>query len=1168
MKRKFLYVFFVWSKHKMLLYLNLTIILVLSLTFNLSATVFEQAKSDLINDSQQVTVRGTVTDATTGQAMAGVNIQVMGTSIGTISDVNGRYVIPATIDQNAVLVFSFIGYVKQEVPVAGKTVIDVELIAEIKGLQEVVVTALGISRERKSLGYSVAEVKGEALQKVAQENVLNSLAGKVAGVNISSTGGAGSSVSMIVRGASSLTSDNQPLFVVDGIPMNNTLNNVQQMGRDNRADYGNSISDLNSEDFESVSILKGPSAAALYGSRAGNGVVLITTKSGSKTKGLGVTFSTNTVIENPYKYLEKHNLMANGNRPYTQDNRPNNGLPYMVIDPSVSGWVGPELDKGTLAYQWPYFNADGVLTATPLVSHPDNWKNFFETGYTTTNTISLSDATERIDYRLSYSNMLNKGVIPNSDLKKNSVSLTSTLKLNDKIKVSTSINYTNSGAKNRPAGNRGSNPMQALYETNSHIDVLTLRDYWEKGKEGIQQNGPYALEVNSDGSYSRGDAINNPYFLANEVNNGFNRDRIYGNAVFDYQITSGLSFMARYMHDQFHEFRDTKIAPSYSNEPKGFYGLTNLYRREQNADFLLSYNKRVGDFNMTASAGGNYMYQYASDNTTKAKDGGSGLIIPGIYSVSNIALSNIQYYSSLSKKAIYSVYALASIGYKDAVYLDLTARNDWSSTLPEENRSYFYPSASLSVLLNNIIEMGDMVSLAKLRGGIAMVGNDTDPYKLLPTMGDMGSWGGQTRLTTSGTLLLPDLKPEIQTSWEIGTDLSFLDNRLKFEGTYYSSKNENQILSIGLPPSSGSSAKQINAGLISSKGIELTIGGTPINTPDLIWDVNFVYSRNRTKIEELSAGFNYITLWTDAKGGAVTWIGEEIGNIIDAKLVRVEDKTSPYYGWPILDDEGWDNTDSKWQDADGKRIAPVIGNFNPDFTLGIQTSLSYKKWTLSASFDWRKGGQFVSQTLRYGESDLHTQRWIDRTVKVTGITDIPAFLKANADKYLSPDGEFFVVVGGPTQETGGLEYTEDGITLHDGVFMPGVVGDYDDDGKFIADYENLGGPETPLIRYQDFYGWSYTRTATFDADYLKLREISITYQLPSLKSIGIQNASFSIYSRNIILWTKAGINIDPEMAFQPEGGKQGSGIQFKQGIERFNVYPWTIPVGFKLNVNF
>ena len=1116
----------------------------------------------------QIKVSGVVRGSS-GELIPGATVLVKGTAIGTLSDSEGNYSLPVP-STASILIFSFIGMESQEIPVNGKSVIDAIMASASILMGEVVVTALGISREKKSLGYSVGEVKGEALQKVAQENVLNSLAGKVAGVVINSTGGAGSSVSMVIRGASSLTSDNQPLFVVDGIPMNNTLNNVQQMGSDNRADYGNAISDLNPEDFESISILKGPSAAALYGSRAGNGVVLITTKTASKKKGLGVTFSTNTVIESPYKYLLKHNMFANGNRPYTQDNRPPNGLDYELIDPSNSAWVGPELDKGMMAYQWPYFNADGILTATPLVSHPDNWKNFFQTGYTTTNSLAISNVTEKIDYRLSYSNMLNKGVIPNSDLKKNSISLTSTFRLSDKIKVSTSLNYTNSGAKNRPAGNRGANPMQALYETNPHIDILSLKNYWEPGKEGIQQNGPYALEVNGDGTYSRGDYINNPYFLANEVNNGFNRDRFYGNAVFDYQINKEFSFMARYTHDQFTEFRDTKIAPSYTNEPKGFYGLKNLYRREQNADFLFAYNKRVGNFNLTASAGGNYMYQNASDNTTKAKDGGSGLIIPGIYSVNNIALSNIQYYSSLSQKAIYSLYALASLGYRDMVYLDLTARNDWSSTLPQENRSYFYPSASLSLLLNNIFELGDKVSLAKLRGGIAMVGNDTDPYKLMPTMYDMGSWGDQTRLSTSGTLLLPNLKPEIQTSWEIGADLSLFKNRIKFEGTYYSSKNENQILDIGLPPSSGSSAKQINAGLISSKGTELSIGGSPIVTNDLIWDINFVYSKNSTRIEELSEGFNYITLWTDAKGGAVTWVGEEIGQIIDKRLLRVEDKNSPYYGWPIIDNEGWDSSNSDWQDANGKRVAPVIGNFNPDFTLGMQTSLSYKKWTLSASLDWRKGGQFVSQTLRYGESDLHTQRWIDRTVKINDVADMPAYLKAHADQYLSPDGEFFVVVGGPTQETGGLQHTdEDGITLNDGVFMPGVVGDYDENGNFILDYENLGGPGQPLIRYQDFYGWDYTRTATFDADYVKLREISITYQLPSLKSIGIQNASFSIYSRNLILWTKAGINIDPEMAFQPEGSKQGSsGIQFKQGIERFNVAPWTIPIGFKLNVSF
>jgi len=440
----------------------------------------------------QIKVSGVVSGSS-GELLPGATVVVKGTSNGTVTGSDGKYNITVPSDQS-ILVFSFIGMENQEITVNGRTVLDVTMTLSNIALQEVVVTALGISREKKSLGYSVAEVKGEVLQKVAQENVLNSLAGKVAGVNISSTGGAGSSVSMVIRGASSLTSDNQPLFVVDGIPMNNTLNNVQQMGRDNRADYGNSISDLNPEDFESVSILKGPSAAALYGSRAGNGVVLITTKTGSMKKGLGVTFTTNTVIENPYKYLEKHNLMANGNRPYTQNNRPNNGLPYMVIDPSVSGWVGPELDKGTLAYQWPYFNADGLLTATPLVSHPDNWKNFFETGYTTTNSIALSDATEKVDYRLSFSNMLNKGVIPNSDLNKNSISLNSTLKLTERIKVSSSINFTASGAKNRPAGNRGANPIQALYETNSHIDVLSLRDYWEKGKRVSSRMGLMPLK--------------------------------------------------------------------------------------------------------------------------------------------------------------------------------------------------------------------------------------------------------------------------------------------------------------------------------------------------------------------------------------------------------------------------------------------------------------------------------------------------------------------------------------------------------------------------------------------------------------------------------------------------------------------------------------------------
>ncbi|MEA3461492.1 MAG: SusC/RagA family TonB-linked outer membrane protein, partial [Bacteroidota bacterium] len=376
----------------------------------------------------------------------------------------------------------------------------------------------------------------------------------------------------------------------------------------------------------------------------------------------------------------------------------------------------------------------------------------------------------------------------------------------------------------------------------------------------------------------------------------------------------------------------------------------------------------------------------------------------------------------------------------------------------------------------------------------------------------------------------------------------------------------NQILGIGLPPSSGYTSKQINAGLLASKGVEFSVGGVPYRTNDLNWDVNLVFSKNRTTIEELSEGFDYIRLWSDAKGGAYSWVGDEIGQLIDRALVRVDDPNSPYHGWPIIDDEGWEDSDRTLQDEDGNRVAPIIGNFNPDFIIGMQTGVTYKNWTISASLDWRVGGQFVSQTFRYGESDLHTQRWLDKALDLSDVDDIPAYLKEHADEYLSPDGEFFVIVGGPTDEYGGFNFTEDGITLNDGVFMPGVEGYYDDDGNFVMTRENLGGPGTPLIRYQDYYGWSYTRNATFDADFIKLREISIGYQLPPIK--GIQNLTVSLYSRNIILWTKAGIGIDPEMAFQPEGGTQPSGIQFKQGIERFNVSPWTIPVGIKLNISF
>lgn len=1107
----------------------------------------------------QSKVSGAV-ESSDGELLPGATVLIKGTNNGVVTDFEGKYNIQLP-EANATLVFSFVGMDPKEEEVAGRSTINVVLQPSSIGVDEVVVTALGISRESKSLGYSVSEVDGESLNNATQENVLNALSGKVPGVTINSTGAAGSSVSMVIRGATSLTSDNQPLFVIDGVPVNNTLNNVSSIGSDNRVDYGNAIADLNSNDIENISVLKGPSAAALYGSRAGNGVVLITTKKGKKAKGLGISVNSSTVLDIPYKYLDTQKRFANGSRPYTPDNYPTNTYGSMIIGEDASGWVGPELDKGYTAIQWPYTAEElesGVPQAKELRSH-NNPKNFFETGVTSTNSIAIANQTEKWTYRISYTNMVNNGYIPNSDLHKNSLSSNTSLNLAKNFKINSSINYSKNGADNRPAGNRGANPLQALYNINPHIDVRDMENYWEEGRTGLQQHSPYSW-----GNYDERE-FDNPYFLANEVNNSFNRDRIYGNIGADWQITPELLLQARYAHDEYKEKRETKMAYSYTNEPRGAYGIINMDRMERNTDFLLTYKKRLNSIDFSASVGGNSMYSKSSNSSITTQSEGSGLITPGVYTLSNISPDNLAYSSSWSEKAIYSLYALASFGFKDMVYLDLTARNDWSSTLPEHSRSFFYPSASLSVLINKMMDLPSDISLLKLRGGWAQVGNDTDPYKLYPVLGNQGAWGNVTRLSASGQLLSPDLKPEIQTSYEFGADLNLFNNRVRLDGTWYHADNKNQILSIDLPASSGANSKQINAGLITSRGWEASVGLTPIAKKDWNWDLNFSFTRNKTFLKELADGQTYIQLWSDARGGAYTWVGDEIGQIIDRKMVRVEDPTSEYYGYPILDSDGYDQSDRTVYDADGNRVAPVIGNFNPDLMVGLQTSLSYKRFTLSANFDWRIGGQFVSQTLRYGESDLHSQRWMDRTLKLNDQADLPGYLKDHADQYLSPDGEFYVVVGGPTADTGGFEHSEGGISLNDGVFMPGVY--EDENGNYV---ENLGGEGTKYVRYQDFYGWSYTRTATFDADFIKLRDVSLTYQIPEklYSSLGVQGASISLFSRNLILWTKAKVNIDPENAFQPESSTQNSGIQFKQGIERYNVNPWVIPVGVKLNFNF
>jgi len=1087
---------------------------------------------------QTMQVSGTVNSMADNFGIPGANVIVKGTQEGTITNAEGNYNIEVP-SSDATLIFSYVGFESKEVPVNGRTTINVELAESLESLEEVVVTALGIERDKRSLGYSVDEVQGKEITMVPQENVLNGLQGRVTGVQINQTGGVGSSIMMTIRGATSLTTDNQPLFVIDGQPVNNSLNNVQQMGSRNQVDYGNPIADLNPQDIESVSVLKGPSAAALYGTRAGNGVVIITTKKGKRGSGLGVSFTTSNVFEEPMRLLDFHYQHANGQR-------------GSVLDEGSAYWAGPKLDVGNTAVQWNSpTGPDGNPQATPLVSYPDNMYEFLQTSITSDNNLALSGGTENAAYRISYNHMSHRGLIPNSDLFRNSINASLDFDLSDKVKVSTNLNYIKSNSNDRPAtGNRGANALQAVY-TWSHVDVNDLKDYWVPGQEQIEQLRP-------------SDEHNNPWFLAHELTNAFQRDRIFGNLKLDYQINDEFSIFGRVAYDGYNEFRESRVPWSYHRERRGGLFITDINRHETNSDFLATYNKSLSDFNIQASVGGNYMKQnYQSIFNGSRRN--AGLVIPGLYTLSNIPQDGLQVSNDKWERAIYSLYATASFGYKEQLYLDVSARNDWSSTLPPENRSFFYPSASLSWLANYTFDLPSEISLLKFRAGWAQAGNDASPYQLEQMLGT-GNWGGLVTAGLPSRLLNPTLKPEISTSSEVGIDVNLFNNRLRFEGTYFYMENENQILPIRIPQSSGFSSIDINAGLLASRGWEISLGGTPISTSTgFSLDINANFTNIRTTVEELTEGFDFVQIWGGSRDGAWTYVGEEIGNLYSAGFAQVEDPSSPYYGYPILGNTGY------YQRLNDRENARLVGNFNPDFILGFQTTVNWKRFSLNANFDWRQGGEFTSYTYRYGESDWKSARQKEMLVPggLYSEQELVDLLKSDPSKVIPSQGNY-PRVGGYTEEEGGFFIDEGGVQANDGGFIPGVIqtagGDTPDDFSDDEYQEHLGGPGTVFRPVTSLYPWSYHEHITFDASFLKLREISISYRVPQIGPFS--NATFSLFSRNLVLWTAADIGIDPERAFEANSGAQGNtSTFFRQGLERQNVVPWTMPVGFKIGFN-
>lgn len=1098
----------------------------------------------------QTTITGNVTAAEDNVPLPGVSIVLKGTSIGVSTDFDGNYSINAP--SNGTLEFSYLGFETQEIPINGNTTINVALNASAEALDEVIITALGIRREEKSLGYAVEKVAAEELTRVVNENVLNSLSGKVSGVTVNSTGGTGSSVNMVIRGATSLSSDNQPLFIVDGVPLSNTVNNVGGFGDRVRVDYGNAISDLDPESIESVSILKGPSAGALYGSRAGNGVVLITTKSAKRGQKMRVSYTNNTVADIPYRFLAVQSQFAPGFFSFSPESIGSNIMP--PINPAEATGAGPELDRGYFAVQWNSpLDANGVPIPTELKSYPNNVENFVKTGLTSTNSLSVSNSTEFMDLRVGFTNMTHSGIVPGSDLNRNNYSLSASSRLNDKLTISTNINFNHSWSDNRPVGNRGANPLEWAYAHPANIDIRELRDYWVPGREGSE-----VVRV--------ANVLENPYFLAYEVKNSFGRYRLYGNVTADWQITPEISIRGRYNLNKFDESRETKVPPGYSREPNnGTYGLAMSEGLERNIDVLATYAKDWNDLDFAFSVGGNNMYQNFNNLAVGAAPR-SGLVVPNFFSIENINASSLTRSRQRSEKSINSVFGTLNLGYKDMLYLDLTARNDWSSTLPSGNNDYFYPSASLSFLASELLD-AEKLDLLKFRAGWAQVGKDTDPYRVQVVNVPAGQFGNAVLVNTPPDLLNPNLVNELATSLEFGVDISAFNNRVRFEGTYYTLENENQIFQVPLAASTGNSSVFINAGLLESKGVELSLGFTPIRNKDWTWDLDLNFTKNETVILELADRVNSIEFWSDNKSKAIGFVknlstGEDglVGNIYSPKIQRVTDENSPYFGYPLIGS----GIDAEWL---AEEELSKVGNYNPDFIMGLQTKLSYKNLSLDMTFDWRSGGQYMSQTHRYMSESVLTETWKGNLINPEGREPGPElrdWVVENAEEFLL--AETFRPIGGPTADEGGFPESFSGITVNDGTFAPGVVGSYDENGNFILEQENLGGEGTIFLPYVVSFPWEFGTPNMFDADYIKLREIALSYNIPKkmIERTGLSTMSFSIYSRNIMLWAKdSEFGIDPERAFQPEanGG-------FKQGIERYNVNPWVAPIGFKIALSF
>ena len=857
------------------------------------------------------TIRGVVTDSI-GQPLVGATVNIKGTSILTITDNTGNYNLSqaSAFTTKDVIIFSSIGYQTAEVKFNGNTNINVQLTAVQNLLNEVVVTALGITNKKRALGYSVQEVKGDVLTQARETNLVNGLAGRIAGVNVvNGSNSIGGSSKIVIRGETSLAGNNQPLFIVDGTPISNAVSTARNV------DYGNAAGEINPDDIETITVLKGPTAAALYGSRAGNGVILITTKKGKPNQGIGISV-------NSTGSMEKVMLLPDYQNSYGQGT----GGAYNIGDGGRS-W-GPKLDgrdmKVPVNTEYPPLVGEIIK----WVPSPDNVKDFYETGYTLSNNVAISGGNDKGSLRLSYTNLTQTGLVPNTDQKRDNISLNATYKFTDKLSVNTSVNYIETNSKNRTViGYGNQSPVYTWIWEGRQVSTDKMRNYWFKGFEGTR---PFTYNYRFN---------DNPYFGAYENLNGLNKARLVGNVSLNYQFTPELSLLLRTGLDQSNERHDTRRAVGTNSFQQGMYSLDKLLYKEINSDFLLSYEKELNsDWNIKVSAGGNQRSQVQESLTNTAGQ----LSIPGLYNLGNSAIPLVGSQFD-SKYAINSLYGYGQLAYKDAIFLDVTSRNDWSSSLPAANNSYFYPSVSMSGVFSDFMQLPakSALSYGKVRLSWARVGNDTRPYRLRNVYGYGTAWSTFQTVSEPSSIANANLLPEMLDTYEMGTEMRFFKNRLNVDFTYYNTISKNQIINLAIDPTTGYTSHSVNAGKIQSHGFEVMLNIIPVKNKSFQWDVSMNWASNRAFVKELADGLDTYQLPSTVLSNQAR-VGGRMGDMYGTTFRRDTEGNIIYLNGITQDDP----------------TLKLLGNYNPDWTAGISNNFNYKGIIASFLFDWRFGGEF------------------------------------------------------------------------------------------------------------------------------------------------------------------------------------------------------------------